>query len=53
MGIKTKRKITLACDICQSRNYATLKNATVNPTRLALNKFCPKCGSHTLHKETK
>ena len=51
--IKSKRKITLACDGCHGRNYLTFKNASVNPQRLELKKFCRKCGSHTLHKETK
>jgi large subunit ribosomal protein L33 len=50
---KPKRKITLACDACQERNYLTHKNAQVHRERLEMNKYCPKCRSHTLHKETK
>jgi large subunit ribosomal protein L33 len=53
MGLKSKRKIVMACSQCQSRNYTTVKNAVVHPIRLELKKFCPKCTGQTLHKETK
>jgi large subunit ribosomal protein L33 len=53
MGLKAKRKITLACNDCQERNYQTVKNQQVHRERLEMNKFCPKCRTHTLHKETK
>jgi large subunit ribosomal protein L33 len=53
MGVKSKRKIALACTQCQERNYHTEKNATNTPERLSGNKFCPKCKAHTLHQETK
>ncbi|MFM7390656.1 MAG: 50S ribosomal protein L33 [Vampirovibrionales bacterium] len=54
MGVITKkRKIILACADCQSRNYSSFKNASNHPERLELYKFCRKCNTHTLHKETK
>lgn len=46
-------RITLACTVCKERNYSTTKNKRNNPERIELNKFCPKCGKRTLHKETK
>ena len=50
--MKEKKKIILTCSECLSRNYTTNKRGN-QPTRLALNKYCPKCNKHTLHKETK
>ncbi|MBB5183644.1 50S ribosomal protein L33 [Catenisphaera adipataccumulans] len=46
-------KITLVCTECLSRNYTTTKNKKTQPKRLEIKKYCPKCGRHTLHKETK
>lgn len=48
-----KQKVTLICTECLSRNYTTYKNSKTNSERLELNKYCKKCGKHTLHKETK
>ena len=48
-----KNKIILTCTECLSRNYSTTKNKTNSTVRLELNKFCKKCGKHTLHKETR
>mgnify|MGYP000542518457 CR=1 FL=1 len=56
---KTKSKaedrivITLACEECRERNYATSKNKRNDPDRLALRKYCPRCGKHTTHRETR
>ncbi len=47
-----KKKVILTCSVCLSRNYVTNKNSN-KAERLELNKFCPKCNKHTLHKETK
>ena len=46
-------KITMACVDCKNRNYITKKNRRNNPDRLAMNKFCPACGHHTEHRETR
>ena len=46
-------KITLACTECKERNYITKKNRRNDPDRLELNKFCPRCHSHTAHRETR
>ncbi|MCG1013309.1 50S ribosomal protein L33 [Tepidanaerobacter sp. GT38] len=45
--------IVLACTECKERNYFTQKNKKNDPDRLELNKYCKRCGKHTLHKETK
>ncbi|MBI2345629.1 MAG: 50S ribosomal protein L33 [Deltaproteobacteria bacterium] len=45
--------IQLACGDCKRRNYATTKNKTTTPDKLAKKKFCPFCRKHTVHKETK
>nr|WP_304645694.1 50S ribosomal protein L33 [uncultured Dubosiella sp.] len=31
----------------------TSKNKKTSTQRLEMRKFCPKCGRHTLHRETK
>lgn len=46
-------KIILACEVCLSRNYTTSRSKSSKDKRLALMKYCPKCGRKTLHKETK
>jgi len=46
-------KITLACSQCEERNYSTDKNKRLHPERVERRKFCPRCRTHTPHKETK
>ena len=46
-------KVILACTVCQERNYSTTKNKRVHPERVEYRKFCPRCRTHTPHKETK
>ena len=46
-------KITMACTECKHRNYITKKNRRNDPDRLGLAKFCPNCGKHTEHRETR
>jgi len=45
--------ITLQCNECKERNYATTKNKKNDPDRLELQKFCSRCRKHTAHRETK
>ncbi|MFZ2259872.1 LSU ribosomal protein L33P [Luteococcus japonicus] len=52
-GGDIRPKITLACTECKERNYITKKNRRNSPDRLELKKFCPKCSSHTAHRETR
>ncbi len=46
-------KVTLACQQCQERNYTTTKNKRLHPERVEYSKYCPRCRTHTAHKETK
>ncbi len=46
-------KITMACVECKERNYITRKNRRNDPDRMQLKKFCPRCGKHTSHRETR
>ena len=45
--------IHLACSECRERTYTTTKNRRSDADRIALNKYCPRCHKHTLHRETK
>ena len=45
--------ITLACTECKERTYSTEKNKKNDPNRIELRRYCPRCRSHTLHRETK
>jgi large subunit ribosomal protein L33 len=45
--------ITMACNVCKERNYITKKNRRNNPDRMELTKFCPRCRTHTAHRETR
>jgi large subunit ribosomal protein L33 len=45
--------ITLQCPDCKERNYTTVKNKRNDPDRIELRKFCPRCRTHTRHRETK
>ena len=45
--------ILLACTECKRRNYATVKNKKNTTGRVELKKFCPWCGTHTVHRETR
>jgi len=45
--------ITLACQECEERNYSMTKNKRIHPERVEYRKFCGRCNSHTVHKETK
>ena len=45
--------VTMECTECRERNYTTEKSRRNDPQRIELNKFCRRCGKHTLHRETK
>ncbi|WP_081042365.1 50S ribosomal protein L33 [Bacillus pumilus] len=48
-----KKKITLACKDCGSRNYTTMKSDASAAERLEVKKYCKTCNSHKTHLETK
>jgi len=45
--------ITMACSACKRRNYSTTRNKKKQTDRLEVNKYCPFCRKHTMHKEVK
>ena len=47
-----REKVALVCTECGARNYNASKKKG-DATRLGTNKYCPKCGKYTLHKEGK
>ncbi|MCD6310530.1 MAG: 50S ribosomal protein L33 [Candidatus Eremiobacteraeota bacterium] len=50
---EVRQVITLACQVCKSRNYSTEKSRHHNPDRIELKKYCPTCRKHTSHKEVR
>ena len=50
MGNNTRVK--LVCTECLNRNYSSPKSKN-STKKLELKKYCPHCGKHTLHKETR
>jgi large subunit ribosomal protein L33 len=48
-----REKVILVCTKCLSRNYTTTKNKQTQKKRIEVNKYCPRCNQHTLHKESK
>jgi large subunit ribosomal protein L33 len=54
MATVSKRVIiVLACTECKSRNYTTTKHRERQRDRLELQKYCPRCRKHVLHREAK
>jgi large subunit ribosomal protein L33 len=51
--VREREKVVLACEVCKARNYNVSKNRRNQPQRLEVKKFCPRCGRHTLHRETR
>lgn len=45
--------VTLECTECHERNYTTEKNRRNDTGRMELQKYCPRCKVHRLHRETK
>ncbi|MGP1413914.1 MAG: 50S ribosomal protein L33 [Bacillales bacterium] len=48
-----RKKVILICSECLSRNYQTSKKSEDSLKRIEINKFCPHCNKHTLHKESR
>jgi large subunit ribosomal protein L33 len=45
--------INLACSECKERTYTTTKNKRKQQERIELNKYCPRCRVHKMHREAK
>jgi large subunit ribosomal protein L33 len=48
-----REHVTLACGNCEDRSYHTKKNKRNTTSRLELKKYCPKCRSHKVYRETR
>ena len=44
---------TLKCSECGEENYREQRNVKNTTERLEMNKYCPRCKKHTVHKEKK
>jgi large subunit ribosomal protein L33 len=45
--------INLGCTECRERTYHSSKNRRNSPNRMELNKYCPRCRTHRLHREVR
>ncbi|MBN1120092.1 MAG: 50S ribosomal protein L33 [Anaerolineae bacterium] len=48
-----RQVVTLECTECHERNYTSQKNRRNDPQRIEVKKYCSRCRTHTLHRETK
>nr|WP_246849751.1 50S ribosomal protein L33 [Staphylococcus warneri] len=46
------KKVPLNCEECGNRNYHVPKKEG-SAVRLTLKKYCSRCNTHTVHKESK
>ncbi|MFC1896960.1 50S ribosomal protein L33 [Chloroflexota bacterium] len=55
MARKTEARVILhlACTECKEETYTTTKNRRNDPQRLELKKYCPRCHTYRLHRETR
>ena len=44
---------TLVCSEWKEENYREQRNVRNTTDRLEMNKYCPRCRKHTVHKEKK
>jgi len=51
--VGNRNNVTLRCEVCKEENYRLSKNKKNTPERLEINKYCPRCQKHTVHKEKK
>ncbi|MAP36410.1 MAG: 50S ribosomal protein L33 [Chloroflexi bacterium] len=45
--------VTFSCVDCRQRTYNSNKSRRNDPQRLELKKYCPRCRTHTLHREVR
>ncbi|MFP3975743.1 MAG: 50S ribosomal protein L33 [Dehalococcoidia bacterium] len=50
---ETRVVIQLGCTECKERTYTTTKNKRNDSGRIELRKYCPRCRTHTKHREVK
>ena len=51
--VGNRQNKTLVCSECKEENYRDERNVKNTTERLELNRYCPRCKKHTLHKEKK
>ena len=45
--------IKMSCANCNRANYVTTKNKRTMSEKFEIKKFCPNCGTHQPHKESR
>ncbi|HCG91834.1 MAG TPA: 50S ribosomal protein L33 [Dehalococcoidia bacterium] len=45
--------VTMQCTECGERNYTSEKNKRNDTQRIELKKFCSRCRTHVVHRETR
>ena len=50
--VGNRQNKTLICTDCKEENYRVERNVK-KTDRLELNRYCPRCRKHTVHKEKK
>lgn len=50
--VGNRQRKTLVCTVCGEENYREERNVKTTE-RLELNRYCPRCRKHTIHKEKK
>ena len=50
--VGNRQNKTLVCTECSEENYRVERNVK-KTDRLELNRYCPRCRKHTVHKEKK
>ena len=51
--VGNRQNKTLVCSECTEENYRDERNVKNTTERLEMNKYCPRCRKHTVHKEKK
>ncbi len=51
--VGNRQNKTLVCTVCNEENYRDERNVKNTTDRLELNRYCPRCRKHTVHKEKK
>ena len=49
----TRIQVVLVCEKCGARNYKASRPRTIDGKPLEFRKYCPPCGVHTVHRESK
>ena len=50
---ENRPRVTLACTECKERNYITSKHRVNQRERIELRKYCRRCRTHVVHRETR